>query len=366
MARRRSRAKKADKKVEKKQKEKKYEHLTYKKRVRLEVMLRQKIRKPEIAEELGVHLSTIYREIKRGEYEHLNSDYTTEMRYSADKAEAVYQAGLAAKGAPLKIGNNHAVAKFIEKMIIEEHYSPAAICALLREDENLKKYNITFCRATIYKYIDDGNIFPHVTNKDLPERGDRKRSYKKVREKKRSHGRSIEERDPEIEKREEPGHWEMDTVVGKKKTKARLLVLSERKTRREIIIRIKNGRAETVQKALDRLERIYGKAFYKIFKTITVDNGSEFGDGSGIEKSCRRKAKRTTVYFCHPYTSCERGTNENINRMIRRRFPKGTDFDKVTAAEVQAVEDWINGYPREILGYKSASFEFAEAFPEAA
>ena len=137
-------------------------------------------------------------------------------------------------------------------------------------------------------------------------------------------------------------------------------------TRREIIIRIKDGRAETVQKALDRLERLYGTAFYKIFKTITVDNGSEFGSGYGIEKSCRRKKARTTVYFCHPYTSCERGTNENINRMIRRRFPKGTDFDSVTASQVREVEDWINNYPREILGFKSASFMFAEAFSEAA
>lgn len=335
-------------------------------RIKLEALFRAGLDKKEIAEQMGVHLSTIYREWDRGKYEHLNSDYTREWRYSAEKAEAVHQLNMTAKGAPLKIGSNFAVAEFIERMIIEEHYSPAAICALLREDKYLSEYGVTFCRATIYKYIDDGNIFPNVTNKDLPERGERKREYKQVREKKPPRGRSIEERPKEIEERDEPGHWEMDTVVGKKGSKARLLVLSERATRREIIIRIKDGRAETVQKALDRLERIYGKAFYKIFKTITVDNGSEFGDGSGIEKSCRRKAKRTTVYFCHPYTSCERGTNENINRMIRRRFPKGTDFDSVTASQVREVEDWINNYPREILGFKSASFMFSEAFSEAA
>lgn len=335
-------------------------------RIKLEALFRAGLDKKAIAEQMGVHLSTIYREWDRGKYEHLNSDYTREWRYSAEKAEAVHQLNMTAKGAPLKIGSNFAVAEFIERMIIEEHYSPAAICALLREDKYLSEYGVTFCRATIYKYIDDGNIFPNVTNKDLPERGERKREYKQVREKKPPRGRSIEERPKEIEARDEPGHWEMDTVVGKKGSKARLLVLSERATRREIIIRIKDGRAETVQKALDRLERIYGKAFYKIFKTITVDNGSEFGDGSGIEKSCRRKAKRTTVYFCHPYTSCERGTNENINRMIRRRFPKGTDFDSVTASQVQEVEDWINNYPREILGFKSASFVFSEAFSEAA
>ena len=157
------------------------------------------------------------------------------------------------------------------------------------------------------------------------------------------------------------------TVVGKKRTKARLLVLSERVTRREIIIRIKDGRAETVVAALDRLERIYGAAFYEIFKTITVDNGSEFVDADGIERSARRKdAKRTTVYYCHAYSSCERGTNENINRMIRRQFPKGTDFDKVTAAEVKRVETWLNDYPREILGFMSSAEAFKIAFDRAA
>ena len=123
----------------------------------------------------------------------------------------------------------------------------------------------------------------------------------------------------------------------------------------------------SVVAALDRLERIYGAAFYEIFKTITVDNGSEFADADGIERSARRKdAKRTTVYYCHAYSSCERGTNENINRMIRRQFPKGTDFDKVTAAEVKHVETWLNNYPREILGFMSSAEAFEIAFDRAA
>ena len=101
--------------------------------------------------------------------------------------------------------------------------------------------------------------------------------------------------------------------------------------------------------------------------TLTVDNGSEFADADGIERSARRKdAKRTTVYYCHAYSSCERGTNENINRMIRRQFPKGTDFDKVTAAEVKRVETWLNNYPREILGFMSSAQAFELAFDRAA
>ena len=73
-----------------------------------------------------------------------------------------------------------------------------------------------------------------------------------------------------------------------------------------------------------------------------------------------------TVYYCHAYSSCERGTNENINRMIRRQFPKGTDFDKVTAAEVKRVETWLNDYPREILGFMSSAEAFKIAFDRAA
>ena len=346
----------------------KYSQIDWYKRVKIEARLNIGYKPQQIADELGVHVSTIYREIKRGQYEHLNSDYTTEMRYSPEIAEARYQEGLAAKGAPLKIGNNHAAAQYIEGKILEG-YSPAAVCVFLREDAQIEKYGITFCRQTIYKYVDDGNIFPNVTNKDLPERGERKREYKEItpRQKRASAGTSIEERPDYINERQEPGHWEMDTVAGKKKTKARLLVLSERVTRREIIIRIKDGRAETVRRALDNLERLYGAAFYKVFKSITVDNGSEFSDPDGLEKSVRRKnAKRTTVYYCHAYTACERGTNENINKMIRRKFPKGTDFDKVTSAEVKRVEKWINTYPREILGNLTAEQAYNIAFAPAA
>lgn len=343
----------------------KYKQLDRDRRLKMEALFRAGLKPREIAEQIGCHISTVYREFRRGEYEHLNSDYTTERRYSADKAEALHQLNATAKGAPLKIGKNFAVAEFIEGKIKDDKYSPAAVCALLRTEE-YAHFGITFCRATIYKYIEDGNIFPNITNKDLPEKGERKREYNKVREKKEPRGRSIEEQEPEVDERKEPGHWEMDSVLGKKGTKARLLVLSERVTRSEIIIKVQDGRAITVVRALDRLERELGDLFPVIFKSITCDNGSEFANWAGIERSVwKRKGQRTTVYFCHPYTACERGTNENINRMIRRHFPKGTDFGKVTAAEVKRVERWINTYPREILGFSSSADMFAEAFGRA-
>ena len=94
---------------------------------------------------------------------------------------------------------------------------------------------------------------------------------------------------------------------GDKKSRPRLLVLTERLSRHEIMIPIRANTSENVVKALNTLERKYGPLFYKVFRSITVDNGSEFADCAGMEKACRRKGKRTTVYYCHPYSSMGTG-----------------------------------------------------------
>lgn len=253
------------------------------------------------------------------------------------------------------------LAEYIERRIVEDGYSPAAVLGEIKVKGI--QFNTTICEATLYSYIKKG-VFLTLEMVHLPCKGKQKRPYTKVKKNKKaaraSAGKSIEKRDPEIDTREEVGHWEMDCVEGKKKTKETLLVLSERKARKEIMIKMKDQTAGSVVAALDRLERRYGTLFYKIFQTITVDNGSEFADVEGLERSCRRKGKRTTVFYCHPYSSYERGTNENINRMIRRWFPKGTDFGQVPKKAIQAVEDWLNAYPREILGFRSADEVFAE------
>ena len=139
------------------------------------------------------------------------------------------------------------------------------------------------------------------------------------------------------------------------KSKNALVVLTERKTRHEKIFKVKDHTAESVVKCINSLERKWGKLFPKIFKTITVDNGTEFSDCKGIEKTDDNgKNGRTKVYYCHPYCSAERGSNENQNRMIRRHIPKGTNFDKKSKKEIQKIEDWINNYPRPMFGGKSS------------
>ena len=185
----------------------------------------------------------------------------------------------------------------------------------------------------------------------LPYAKKERRKNEKMTVKKLPRGVSIEKRPISVYERTEFGHWEMDCIESCKKKKATLLCLSERLSRREIIIKMPNKKAVSVINCLDMLEYRYGKLFPKIFKTITVDNGVEFSDHMAMERSHYGNKKRTTVYYCHPYCSSERGTNERMNREIRRKFPKGTDFSRVSIEQVAEVEHWLNTYPRGILGY---------------
>lgn len=136
----------------------------------------------------------------------------------------------------------------------------------------------------------------------------------------------------------------MDCVCGS--TKATSLVLTERLTRKEIIMPMTNQKCESVIHCLNIIEHQYGKNFKMIFKSITVDNGSEFADFEKLEKSKYGNSKRTSVYYCHPYCSSERGSNERLNREIRRLIPKGTDLSQFTRKDIQRVENWVNDYPR--------------------
>lgn len=336
-----------------------FKHLTWERRLQIEALLKAGVSPCKIAEQLHVHNSTIYREIKRGQYEHLNGDdYTTEIRYSPDMAHQEYRANLAAKGTGLKIGNDFELAQYIEHKIADDRYSPGAVLGEIKRKG--LSFSTTICKATLYNYIDQG-VFLRITNKDLPVKGSRPRRYRKTKTQARpARGDSIENRPQEINSRETFGHWEMDCVEGKQGTKKTLLVLSERLTRNEIIFPIKDQTARSVVQALDRLERKAGVLFPTIFKSITVDNGSEFSDVKGIERSALRKGKRTHTFYCHPYSAYERGTNENINKMIRRWFPKGTDFTKVSNKEIQRVQEWVNGYPRAIFDFRTSYEIFLE------
>lgn len=338
----------------------KFSHLQKRDRYKIEALLNTGHKPQEIADEIHVHVSTIYREINRARMVQLTTDLEEVDKYNPDEAEKRYRENLSAKGPALKIGKDFELVEYLEAKMLDKDNprSPAAALADIKLEGRTFKTSI--CVSTLYSYIEKG-VFLTLTNADLPEKPKRKRKYRKVREaKSAAPGDSIDRRPPEVDDRNTFGHWEGDTVYSKKDGSKALLVLTERLTRREIIMRIKDRTAESVIKALDRIERKFGAdLFTKLFRTITFDNGKEFSDVERLERSALRKGKkRTKVYFCHPYSSFERGSNECQNKMIRRRFPKGTDFGKVSDAEVAKAEAWVNNYPREILGWQTSEILF--------
>jgi len=273
--------------------------------------------------------------------------------YSADVGQQEHDKRGTAKGPLLKIGKDHKLAEYIE-VSIKSGNSPYV--TLQNIENNGLQFETNICSKTVYNYLDN-NLFLHISNKDLPvKKNGKKRDYHKIRQAITNiKGISISERPANIDDRKEYGHWEMDTVVGKQGTKTTLLVLSERATRKELIFKINSKSQNEVIRILNRLERKLGKEFSNTFKTITCDNGGEFLDFESVEKSIKNKQKRTQVYFAHPYSAWERGTNENINKMIRRFVPKGVDISAFSHKEIERIQNWINNYPRRILDGLSAN-----------
>lgn len=328
-------------------------HITEKQRYQIEAYRKSGKTVKEVAALMGKCERTIYYELKRGKMELLNYDLTTRIEYCADVAQQKTDYKATAHGRDLKLENDYDFINYIADQIIKNHCSPYA--ALEKSKKEGFKTNV--CLRTLYNYIKMG-LIPGVTQNQLPYR---KRKVKKNPVKKvcarNVQKPSIEDREKAIKSRNEYGHWEMDTVYsGKNRSKASLLVLTERKYRKEIIIKMPDRKAASVVKALDRLERSYGKIkFREIFKTITVDNGVEFADYENLIKY-----DRTKIYYCHPFCSGERGSNENQNKMIRRWIRKGDDIGKYSKKDIEKIEYWINHYPRKMFGGLSSHEMFVQ------
>ncbi len=342
------------------QKEKRYKTIKWEDRLRIEALLKAGHKPQEIADLLGFHHSSIYRELKRGKTIKRNYDWTESEIYSPNLAQERANENKKKKGRPLKIGNDYKFVKYVEKTVGDEKNSPAVALVMIQKKH--LKFDTNICLTTLYNYI-KGGVFLNLTMADCPYRVSRKKGKRKRKVQKRlSAGTSIEERPSDVMDRNEVGNWEMDTVVGGQgKSKKSLLVLTERKTRIEIIEPLNEHTMSEVVRVMDRLERKYTeKGFRRIFKSITVDNGTEFSDWQGIERSRRNKKNRTKVYYCHPYCSSERGSNENNNKLVRRFYPKGGSFDDVPRRDIKKLERWMNQYPRKMFGWKSAEEMFQD------
>ena len=330
-----------------------YKHITYAERTMIETWYNSDHKsKKEIAELLHKSERTIRREINRGLVIVRGYNWEDVEEYSAQIAQQKYDYNKTGKGPQMKLDQNIKMVEHIEKQIVEEKKSPEVVSL------ELEKYGFEMkvSGRTIRNGIKSGIIFDKLKQGKIIYKKEYKNKNKEKRVSKQIPAeKSIEHRPKEANMRSEYGHWEGDLVIGKRKKGCVLLTFTERMTREEIIIKIKGKKTEYVVKALNKLERKYGKRFYSKFKTITFDNGVEFMDYKGMEKSCLRKKKRTKIYYAHPYCSGERGTNENNNRMIRRWIPKGTVIDDIPNKFIKKIEEWINNYPRAMFDYKSSN-----------
>lgn len=325
-------------------------HLTYHDRLTIERMLLKGFPIKEIADAIGCHVSTIYKETRRARYKHTTRPYLPdEDRYSPDGAQLRADRLKAKKRCQPKIFQSKEYRHEIRRYILKEHYSPEA--ALFAVNNNGIDYGVKITSpATIYSAIRNGYL-KGVTMLDCPLRGKHKRKKQKVsRKHKRPMGISIEQRDKSVMNREEFGHWECDTVAGSKLNSQCLLVLTERKTRFEIIEVLPSHESKYVVHAFRSIQDKYGSSG-SIFKTITCDNGAEFFRWDEM-------ARLAPIYFAHPRSPFERGSNENNNKLIRRFYKKGKRIN-TTRREVKAVERWMNNYPRRLFGGESAQDRFS-------
>lgn len=319
--------------------------LTDRERYYIQKQLEKKVSVSQIAADLGYSRGAIYYEIKRGTCEQIDTHLRKRKVYCWDYAAADAKSKQNHRPNKKLAPDNPYLLRCVD-LIKNKKYSPYAAMQIIGETAPI-------CEVTLYSYIESGYILG-IETRNLP--------YAKPRKKKRKHQtgkrkefesgkKSIELRPAEVSDRQTYGHWEMDTVYSSKDDLHCLLVLSERKYREEIIIKIRDRTMQSVIKALDSMERKLGApAFREKFKTITCDNGMEFADWKSIERSSRNKGKRTEVYFAHPYCSGERGTNENENKMIRRWIPKGDDIGLYSDEEIAGIMEWINTYPRKMFG----------------
>lgn len=349
-------------------KKRKFKQISYEDRIKIEHLYnKQRKSYKEIGEELGKHRTNIYREVQKGLVELKNSDLSVRIEYCAIIAQNTKDKNSELKGPSLKIANDYKLSEYIKNRI-EDKYSPEVIAELIKKTNEFK-INISF--KTIYNYLEKGILMVDINDltygKYRKKKGENKtdsNSRLKLKE-----GRTIRDRPLEVDSREELGHWEMDLVEGKKNDGGKvLLVLTERCSRKEIIELLSNKTQNSVIKALNKIERKEGvKNFRKKFKTITTDNGSEFLNYEGIESSyCKSNIKRTNQYFADAYSSWQRGSNENQNKMIRRFLKKGSSFKDLTNAEVKTIENWMNNYPRKMFGFESPNKVYEEKLKKVA
>lgn len=324
---------------------KKGEHLQREERGAIQHLKRQGYSNRAIARELGCSPSTVANELQRGTPPRKSSKGKAP-GYSAKRGEAVYRSNRSRSRRKHRLEGCTAFAAWVIKQVREHKWSLDACVGYARQ-HNLFPAGEMVCTRTLYHEIWAGNLELSIT--ELPEAIKRKQnSRSRPHQRKKNYGKDIAERPELAAQRIEEGHWEGDTVVGKRAGKeAVILSLLEKKTQHYLALRIPGKDSASVLQAMQQLKEEYGEQFAQVFKTITVDNGSEFADFAQVENwGCQ-------VYFAHPYTSWERAQNERHNGLFRAFVPKGASIETFSSEDILAAADELNGRPRRKLNYQT-------------
>lgn len=336
-----------------------YHHLKEEDRIAIQVLINQKDKNGKriynnsyIANYLGVHRSTISRELnKRKSYRFMiRSGRTIEKPYNATDAQKDYLFKRALSKGEYKLNKNKEMANFIETKIKVDKWAPDVIVGYMKKHNMFNKIGFEcITTPTIYNAIRFGIINVKLSDTRRMKENTKYHSNTKKSLSSAKIPYSIETRPESINNREIFGHFEIDTILSKKNGKHHcLLTMTERKTRYEMLFRIESKTSEEVTKKINQLKAFLNKQYNKVFKSFSTDNGPEFSDINGILEN-----SKTKLYFCHPYCSGEKGTNEKHNSMIRYFIPKGTLIENYSNDELNNIANWMNNYPRKILNYKT-------------
>jgi len=318
---------------------KKHRRLTLKERVIIQTLLNENKTKAYIAKKINRSRSTISREVNK-----LGSnpkvDYDAYLAHWAAKDDYLNKRNLD------KISTYKPLKTFVYKGLLSQ-WTPEQISGRIKELYPNDPI-MSISHEAIYRHI---YTRPQASlNKKLIKLLVRKKTRRRPSKKRRGTGSkiinqvSIDNRPKHIELRLEIGHWEGDLVIGKKQ-KSAIGTIVERKTRFTLILKLKSKKANEVAKEFSRTLNKLNPIFKK---TMTYDNGIEMARHEKITQNTGMK-----IYFAHPYSSWERGTNENTNGLIRRYLPKGTDFNKIDENQLRIIQEKLNNRPRKIIGYKT-------------
>lgn len=317
---------------------KNYRRLTYQERIIIETLLNQNKSKADIAKKLSRHRSTISRELnkwgnKPGSYDASLAHWCADNDYENKRYKD-------------KISTYPKLKSYVYKML-ENKLSPEQIAGRIKIKYPGDKI-MSISHEAIYMHI-----YRQPQGKEnkrlitlLTYHKSRRRSSKQFN---RSKGKikgaiSIDLRPQHIQDRTQAGHWEGDLMIGANQASA-IATLVERKTRFTYIIKLNDRKSETVTMAF---KNYLNKLDTTLKRTMTYDNGFEMANHQWLTEQTG-----TDIYFAHPYSSWERGTNENTNGLIRRFLPKKTDFNLISKQELKSIQDKLNNRPRKVLQYQT-------------